>query len=313
MINFYKNRYIYFSISIAFIIIGIVFLFINGVSLDISFKGGAILTYTYDGSIDTDDAAKIISDKMGRNATVQITSDLSSNEKKMIVNMAGNEGLSVSEQTKLDSVLSENFKANNPKLLSSNTVEPFIGKRFLRNGILAILISSVLIVFYVWYRFITISGLSAGVMALVALLHDCIMVFFTFVIFKIPLNDSFVAVILTIVGYSVNDTIIVYDRIRENKKLDGGESIDVLVNKSITQTMSRSINTGATTLTGALIIFIFAYINNIESIVSFALPMAVGLVFGCYSSICIAGTLWTMWQMRKKNRTLSAKGKAARA
>ena len=293
MINFYKNRYIYFSISIAFIIIGIVFLFINGVSLDISFKGGAILTYTYDGNIDTDDAAKIISDKMGRNATVQITSDLSSNEKKMIVNMAGNEGLSVSEQT--------------------NTVEPFIGKRFLRNGILAILISSVLIVFYVWYRFITISGLSAGVMALVALLHDCIMVFFTFVIFKIPLNDSFVAVILTIVGYSVNDTIIVYDRIRENKKLDGGESIDVLVNKSITQTMSRSINTGATTLTGALIIFIFAYINNIESIVSFALPMAVGLVFGCYSSICIAGPLWTMWQMRKKNRTLSAKGKAVRA
>ena len=293
MINFYKNRYIYFSISIAFIIIGIVFLFINGVSLDISFKGGAILTYTYDGNIDTDDAAKIISDKMGRNATVQITSDLSSNEKKMIVNMAGNEGLSVSEQ--------------------SNTVEPFIGKRFLRNGILAILISSVLIVFYVWYRFITISGLSAGVMALVALLHDCIMVFFTFVIFKIPLNDSFVAVILTIVGYSVNDTIIVYDRIRENKKLDGGESIDVLVNKSITQTMSRSINTGATTLTGALIIFIFAYINNIESIVSFALPMAVGLVFGCYSSICIAGPLWTMWQMRKKNRTLSAKGKAVRA
>ena len=140
-------------------------------------------------------------------------------------------------------------------------------------------------------------------MALLALLHDCLIVFFAFVLFKMPLNDNFIAVLLTIIGFSVNDTIIIYDRIRENKITAKHKMpIEELVNKSITQSLTRSINTGGTTFLAVAIIYIFATIFGIDSIKSFALPLSIGLVSGCYSTICIAGPLWVMWQKHKEKK-----------
>lgn len=299
MIRFYKNRNIYFAISAIIIIIGIVFMFINGVRLSIQFKGGAILKYSYEGEIDINEVAKLSSDVLDRIAEVQTTEDLATKSKKIVLNLSGNLGLSAQEQEVLNEALEDKFSSNNLELAESNIVEPFIGKSFLKKSVIAILISAVMIVVYVWIRFKKISGLSAGMAALLALFHDIIVSFFIFVIFRIPLNDSFIAVVLTIIGFSVNDTIVIYDRIRENRTLFPKMNVEELVDTSITQSMSRSINTTVATVISTLVLYVFAHIYDIESIKSFALPMAFGLISGCYSTICIAGPVWVMWQKRK--------------
>ncbi len=300
MIRFYKNRKIFFAISAFILAVGIIFMFVNGVKLSIQFKGGAILKYSYEGEIEVNEVAKLSSDILNRISEVQITEDIATKSKKIVLNLSGNSGLSAEEQETLNEGLAEKFSENNLVLAESNVVEPFIGKTFLIKGISAVLISAVMIVVYVWVRFKRISGLSAGIAALIALFHDVVIVFFMFVIFRIPLNDSFIAVVLTIIGFSVNDTIVIYDRIRENRKLFPKLGVEELVDTSITQSMSRSINTTVTTVISTIVLYIFAQLYDIESIKFFALPMAFGLISGCYSTICIAGPVWVMWQKRKK-------------
>jgi preprotein translocase SecF subunit len=140
-------------------------------------------------------------------------------------------------------------------------------------------------------------------MAIVALFHDVFVVTAVFIIFKIPLNDSFIAAILTIIGFSINDTIVIYDRIRENERLLGKKvPTEELVDLSINQSMMRSINTNLAVFASITVIYIFAQIYDIGSIRGFALPMMFGTISGCYSTICIAGPLWTMWQNHKKKQ-----------
>ncbi len=143
------------------------------------------------------------------------------------------------------------------------------------------------------------SGPSAGVMALVALFHDVIICFFVFVVLRIPLNESLVAVVLSILGFSINDTIVIYDRIRENERLHKGKlPLPDLVDKSINQSLPRSINTSVAAAGAVAIAYVFALVYNIDSIKEFALPMLIGLIAGTYSSITIAGPLWVMWKTR---------------
>jgi len=125
-------------------------------------------------------------------------------------------------------------------------------------------------------------------------------VFFTCILFKIPIGDSFIAVALSIIGYSVNDTIVIYDRIRENVRTHSELPVDTITDLSITQCMTRSINTNCAVLISVSLIYILAFSHSISSIQSFALPMAIGSISGCYSTICIAGPLWVMWKKRKK-------------
>jgi preprotein translocase SecF subunit len=217
----------------------------------------------------------------------------------LVVNVAGNEALSQEDQTLLEKALAENFPDLDFTLQSAILVDPFIGRELLTNGIWAIAITSILIVAYVWFSFRSMSGPSAGVMALVALFHDVIICFFVFVVLRIPLNESLVAVVLSILGFSINDTIVVYDRIRENERLHKGKmTLPELVDKSIKQSLSRSINTSVAASSAVAIAYIFALVYNIDSIKEFALPMLIGLVAGTYSSITIAGPLWVMWKTR---------------
>lgn len=299
VIDFYKKRWIFFGISIAIFVIGIIMAFVNGVQLDINFKGGSILKYNYTGELDANKAADIASSIVNRAVSTQITTDLRTGEKRLIINISGNYGLDAKIQKSLDEALKTEFPDADLKLSESSMVEPFFGRRFLRNGIMAILIASFFVVIYVWIRFKKIGGLSAGIMALVALLHDILIVFFTCVIFKIPIGDSFVAVALTIIGYSINDTIVIYDRIRENRKLYSKLPLEEVTNLSITQSMSRSINTSVAVFISITVVYVLAFANSIEAIQSFALPMAMGTISGCYSSVCIAETLWVMWNRRK--------------
>lgn len=303
VINFYKNRVKYYIISGIILLVGVVAIFVNGIQFDIQFKGGAIITYSYDGEIDTDKAAEITENVLDRKCDVQTKSDLTSDKTKLVLNLAGKEGLASEDQNKLTAALEAEFKDNNVQLSDVSVVEPFIGKDFAVDSTKAILISVILIILYVWFSFRKVSGLSAGVTGIIALVHDVVLVFLTFVIFKIPVNDSFIAAALTILGFSINDTIVIYDRVRENKKLTGGKvEIEELVNRSITQSVSRSINTNLCTFLSIVVVFIFAWIYDIPSIKSFALPMIFGIISGCYSTICIAGPIWTTWQKNKRRR-----------
>jgi Preprotein translocase subunit SecF len=310
IIRFYSKRWVYFIISISIMVIGTIFAITKGVILDIQFKGGAILKYTYVGNIDEQAAADIATKQLDRVVTAQLTTDFATNEKKIVFNLTGEYGVDAAVQKNFDKALKEKFPDAKLTLSESQMVEKFFGDKFLRQGIMAVLLAAVLIVLYVWIRFKMMGGLSAGVMALVALCHDVLVVFFTCVIFRIPIGDSFIAVALSILGYSINDTIVIYDRIRENSKELVGESVELITDLSISQSMSRSINTNIAVMISVSLVYIIAHMHSIDSIQSFALPMAVGSISGCYSTICIAGPLWVMWKKKKGNAALFKEKKA---
>ncbi len=304
MIKFYEKRKMFFAISLIVIFIGIVSLFINGVDLSIQFKGGAIIKYSYTGDIDAVKVEQKATGILNRNTEVQLTEDLATHSKKIVLNLSGNSGLEAGEQEDLDIALKEEFPEANLTLAESNVVEPFIGNRFLMNGLIAIGLTALFIIIYVRFRFKRISGTSAGVIGLIALFHDVLIVFFSFIIFKMPINDSFIAVTLTVIGYSINDTIVIYDRIRENQPFYAKKPFEELVDTSINQTLSRSIKTTVTTALSILVVLILAYIYNIDSIRTFAIPMLIGVISGCYSTVCLAGPMLVMWHNKKQASAL---------
>ena len=303
-IPFYLKRKIAFIFSIGMILAGFISCFVVGVKLDTQFAGGAVLRYSFDGNIHTEKVASIIQEKVGRAVSTQITTDPATGDQKLVLTLAGNEGLTPEKQGDITEALTQIDEKAHFNLQEAYIVEPYIGKTALKKSMIAIGLSVLFIVGYVWVRFKSLSGLSAGVMAVLALVHDVLFVFFVFVWFRIPLNDAYVAVTLTIIGYSINDTIVLYDRIRENRLITPKKAIGDLVSESITQVLSRSVNTSLTTILCVLSILVFAILYGIDSIKVFSLPMLFGRISGCYSSICIAGPLWARWQeVKKKDNT----------
>ena len=298
-ISFYQNRRWFFLLSAAFMIAGILVSLVFGIKMDITFKGGSILKYAYEGSVDLNQAQSVIASAIQNEVTIQETTNLGDNKTFLVVNVAGSEALSPDEQIALKDALVTTFPDTTFSLESANLVDPFIGRELLNKGLWAIALASILIVAFVWFSFRSMSGPSAGVMGLVALFHDVLVAFFMFVILRIPLNESLVAVVLTILGFSINDTIVVYDRIRENERLYKGKMpLSELVDLSINQSLTRSINTSLATFGAIGVAYVFAFAYNIDSIKQFALPMMVGLISGAYSTICLAGPLWVMWKTR---------------
>lgn len=298
-IRFYKNRKIFFVLSAAVLLTGILVSLIFGIKMDIQFKGGSILKYAYEGTVDLEQAESAIAAAIQNEVSCQETVTLGDSRKFLVVNVAGSNALTPDQQIALKGALAESFPDITFTLEEANLVDPFIGRELLTKGLWAILIASVLIVAYVWFSFRSMSGPSAGMMALVALFHDVFVAFFAFVIMRIPLNESLIAVVLTILGFSINDTIVVYDRIRENERLHHGKMpLSDLVDLSINQSLTRSINTSLATFGAITVAYIFAAIYGIESIKEFSLPMMIGLISGSYSTIFLAGPLWVMWKTR---------------
>ncbi len=300
VIPFYQKKYIYAIISASMILIGVIGGFTKGVKLDTQFTGGVVLNYSVSEDADTNLIKSAIESQTDRPVTVQITKDNISGKENLSVTLAGNGGMTPDDQAAITDAINAASGSVPSQLEQTYVVEPYIGAKALKNAGLAIGISFLFIIVYIGIRFSALSGLSAGVTALIALLHDVIAVFFTFTLFGIPLNDAFVAVVLTIIGYSVNDTIVIYDRIRENRKNNYKLSVVELMNESTSQTLSRSINTVFTTGICVLIILVASLLFHISSIREFSLPMLVGIVSGGYSSICIAGTLWAFWEKKKE-------------
>ena len=303
-LNVFKNRRIFFIASIILIVIGIGVSAIPSMTpkLDIQFAGGALFTYSYTGDVNTGEVSRIAKDTLSRELNVTTTKS-AAGDQTLVLDIAGKENISTDTKELLLNKLRDSFPDNDITARDIRTVDPLIGQSTLQQGGLAILLAAVLIVFYVVIRFRKLHSWSLGVFALIALLHDMLFVLAAFIVFQIPINDAFIAVVLTILGYSVNDTIIIYDRIRENTKIMKKDTpVETITDASINQTMIRSIFTLSTTLVSVISILVFAFIFDIVSIKNFALPLGIGIISGGYSSIFIAGSLWTSWQKRKAQK-----------
>lgn len=191
----------------------------------------------------------------------------------------------------------------------SNTVSPVMAAKFFGKCFAALAIASALLLVYIALRFRKIGGLSAGVMSLVALLHDLIVAFIACVVFRLEIDMNFVAVVLTILGYSLNDTIVVYDRIRENRKLYPEKTLREVTDESLLQVTNRTITTSVATFIAVFAIFIVAELNGLTTLRTFTIPMALGIISGSYSSLCLAAPLWVLWNEHKERKKALKPGK----
>lgn len=293
------KKKIWFIISLALIAAIAVITIIKGVEIAIEFKGGTIISYSYEGDASIKDVQSDVEDLLKTPVVIQEGENLSNDSNSFSISFSYDTGLSVEDQTALTELLQEKFPDNKVELLDSNDVNPTSGKEFFLKCAIASILAAALIIIYIALRFKKISGWSAGVCAVIGLLHNLIFVFGTFVVMGYEINANFMAVILTILGYSVNDTIVVYDRIRENKNSMPKASVAELVNVSTSQSLRRSIRTSVTTVSTMLIVSIVASIYHVSSILSFSIPMIVGMIAGTYASLCIASPLWVWWNEKR--------------
>lgn len=301
VLDIYGKRKVFYIIPIVIAVVALAVALIAGLEVDIEFKGGTLINYSYVGDLDTA-ALKSAAEDFGY-GTVNITtgSAINSDTSNVTLSYASNDGLTADVLNEMSAKLMEQFKGNELTRLSSQDVKPTSGMKFFIKCLVAVVFSFILLVIYIAFRFKKIGGLSAGVFALVALMHDVVIVFASFIFFRLPIDANFMAVILTILGYSINNTIVTYDRIRENRTLYGKKvGLVELMNTSVTQTMTRSINTTITTAFAALAICIVAWLCGVESIISFAFPLLIGLVAGFYSSVFMSGSMWVSWQLHKE-------------
>lgn len=301
-INFIGNRKKFYTFSCALIAVVLVFCGIFGVKMDVEFKGGSMITLAYEGDADLNDLKSTIGTELGKsNLTLQTGSDISGNQ-TLTVTLPGSDTLTTEQLDNLLAALNEQYPDNNFVQNEVSNVDATIGKEFLLKSVVALVAACVLILLYVAYRFRKIGGLKAGSTAIVALLHDMFVVFGVFVLLRIPLNGNFIAALLTILGYSINDTVVIYDRIRENSALYGKKQMSLaeLVNLSVNQSFARSLMTSITTCLALGVICVVSVIYRLDSIYSFAFPLLFGMVSGVYSTICIATPLWVDWKNKKK-------------
>ena len=301
-INFIGNRKKFYTFSCALIAVVLVFCAVFGVKMDVEFKGGSMITLAYEGDVDLNDLKSAIGSELGKSdLTLQTGSDISGKQ-TLTVTLPGSDTLTTEQLDNLLASMNEQYPDNNFAQNEVSNVDATIGNEFLLKSVVALVAACVLILLYVAYRFRKIGGLKAGSTAIVALLHDMFVVFGVFVILRIPLNGNFIAALLTILGYSINDTVVIYDRIRENSALYGKKQMSLaeLVNLSINQSFARSLMTSITTCLALGVVCVISVIYRLDSIYSFAFPLLFGMVSGVYSTICIATPLWVDWKNKKK-------------
>ena len=197
------------------------------------------------------------------------------------------------EMPKIKEELKSKFNIEDSAIQNTN-IYGVVSSQMRQDAIVAVIIATILMLIYIWFRFKDIKFAGSAVLALV---HDCLVTIGFYAVFRWTVDSTFIACMLTIVGYSINATIVIFDRIRENLGRLRGTSLENIVNTSVTQTFTRSINTSLTTL----IMVVVLYIMGVSSIKAFALPLIIGIICGGYSSICITGPLWFDFKNSKKN------------
>ena len=281
------------------IITGILFSVFMGLKLDINFSGGARITYSYTGDVKQADFTSAVKTALDKNFTVSKNESLAGNTKTYTINLSGKNALSTEIQENITKALSEKFADNNIELYDSNSVSSSVAGSFFAKSMVAMILTALLVVIYVGIRFKNIGGISAALTALCALILDLAVTFCVCAIFRLQIDSNYMAVVLTILGYSLNDTIVVYDRVRENKKYYPQLSLNDNMNKSISGVLTRNIVTSVTTVIAVITIIVVAEIYGLTTLRTFGIPMAFGLVSGCFSSLFVAGPLWVLWKERK--------------
>ena len=289
-------------VYIAIFLVGVVMACIWGVNLDINFKGGTKISYSYTGEIADKDIKAVIDKSLESKYNFSKSESLAGDTKTFEISLVGKDALSAEKQEKLTKALTDGFKDNSIKVYNSTSVSPTMAGTFFIKSLIAVIITAILVVIYVGIRFKKIGGISAALTALVALVVDVLITFFICVIFRLQIDSNYIAVVLTMLGYSLNDTIVIYDRVRENKRINGDKEIGEVVNLSINQTLIRNIVTTVTTVIAVMTIVVVSEMFGLSSLRTFAIPMAFGLVSGAISSLCIAGPLWVIWKRRNEKK-----------
>ncbi len=304
-VNMTGKRKVFMSIAAGVLVVIFVCAGVFGVKLDTSFTGGAIITLGYDGELDVNAFTQQAQQILGtQNLTVRTGNNAATGEQTITVNMPGTETVTIEQVQDLTAKMDEAFKENTIEQLSLSNVSPTMGGKFLRKSLVAVVFALVLILIYVAIRFSKIGGLTGGAMAIVALIVDLSVVFGAFVFMRAPLDGNFIAAMLTILGYSINDTVVVYDRIREDRALVGKKMpFDQLVNLSINQSMRRTIITTVTTVMALSVLCVVAKIYGLTSVFTFAFPLMMGMISGVFTSLCISTSCWVSWELRKGKKT----------
>ena len=285
----------YFLIaSIAIMLVGLILNVVFGTRMDVAFKGGTVIRYSYETAPDVAKVTEAAKATLGNDAAVAL--DEVNSTEVISVTLPGE--VSTEQKQAFADKLEKDFTDNKLVSFSSNTLSASMGSRFFLRCLFALGLAAVLLLVYVGLRFRRIGGLSAGVASLIALVHDLLIVYFTFIIFRIELNENFVAVMLTILGYSLNDTIVIFDRIRFNRRKSDATLAEV-TNQALNQCVRRTIVTACTTCVAIACVLAVALVMHVDSIISFALPMLFGTISGCYSTIFLSCPIWVRWQNRK--------------
>ena len=283
-------------------VLGIVFSGIFGVRMDINFMGGTVITYNYtfgEGKADDiviDYVKALVTENLKADSTVTKGASIAGETYTITVSLVDNEAITTDAQEALSKALQTKYPDNNIALYSSTSVSPTLASSFFLKALAAVLVVAILVIVYVGFRFRKIGGITAAITALVALLLDVIISFIACVVFRLQIDMNYIAVVLTILGYSLNDTIVVYDSVRENKKSAEGLTLAQTVNKSLGNVIARNIVTTTTTVLAVLTIIVVSELYGLTTLRSFAIPMVFGLISGCVTSIFVATPLWVAWR-----------------
>ena len=300
-----KNKKVFYAISGAVIAIGLIFGIFHAAkdgsafSYGLDFAGGTTTNVTFNEDMPLE---KIQSDVIP--VVVSATGDQSPQVSKVSGTnevLIRTKSLNQEQRAALDDALAEKFGADK-ELITAENISGAISAEMKRDALVALAVAVVLMLLYIWFRFKEFAFAASAVLALV---HDvCVMLTF-YILFRWSVGSTFIACILTIVGYSINATIVIFDRIRENKALHANMSPAKLVDLSVTETLSRSLFTSLTTF---IMVFVL-YILGVSSVREFALPLMIGIVAGCYSSVCVTGNLWQLLAAKIAGKKSAAKKK----
>jgi len=272
--HFIKQRKWFYVFSSAIIIAGIISMFLQGFNWGIDFTGGSLLRYKMEASVSANDVRSTLSD-------LKLVDEVNVQKSGTEFFIRTNE-LDQKETAQMTEALKAKFKT--VELQSAESVGATIGSELAKNAIMAVGIALVLMLIYITFRFEWTFGLAA----VLALFHDVLIVLGFFSIFQWEVNSAFIAAILTIIGYSINDTIVIFDRVRENLRMKKKEELGDLLHRSILQTLNRSVNTVLTVLMPLITLLLFGG----TTIKGFVITLLVGFLFGMYSSICVASPLY---------------------
>lgn len=303
--HFIKNRKVALVIVAVVLLTGIVSFIARGFNIDIDFSGGTEIqlnlgTEVTDGVCSNINSIIANHELLGKDyvsSTTQSTAD-----KNTVIIRTGTAALTTEQTDALEKSLLEAYTDADIEDIQITTIMPSIGESLTKKAILAVLCAVALMLIYIWIRF----ELNSGLAAIACLVHDLFVMLTVYSLFQIPINSNIIAAFLTILGYSINATIIVFDRIRENRKADPDGDFAEIVNSGIHSTLSRSINTTITTLLTIGMI----YILGVQSIKNFALPLIIGIVAGLFSSVFLSGLIWTGLNKIFKPKSKAEKRKA---